>query len=70
METVRTAINMILAEAKKEYGEDFKMEEGETYTGVFNDGIVQLGIEEGKMKVNIEAGAPYKFDYDLDLLEK
>lgn len=69
METIGQAIEMIMAEAKKEYGEDFKLEEGDTITGVFNDGTVQLSFENGQMGIEVLVGAPYKFDFNLGFTE-
>lgn len=70
MEIIGKAIEMILNKAKEEYGQDFKLEEGDTLTGVFNDGVVGVSLENGQIKINVSAGEPYKFDYNLNLLEE
>jgi len=69
METVNKAIGMIMDEFEKEYGEDQKLEEGDEISAVFNDGIIILSLENRKLTIKVVAGEPYKFDYNLDLLE-
>lgn len=68
--TIGQGIEMIYEAAKKENGKDFKLQEGDTIAGVFNDGIIELSMEDGRLGVNVIAGEPYKFDFNLDLTEE
>ena len=70
MGKVGKALNMMQEAFKKEFGEDAKMESGDAIAGVFNDGVIILEMKEDGLSVEIHAGEPYKFDYDLDLVEK
>jgi hypothetical protein len=70
IDTVTQAMEMMMKKFKEEFGADVKLEEGDEITGVFNDGIVIVGIEDRQLKIKVSAGEPYKFDFDLDLVEK
>jgi len=70
MTTIDKGIRLIMKEFRKEYGEDAKIEEGETIVGVFNDCTIKISLENGNFEVEVVAGAPYKIDYGLNLLEK
>lgn len=70
METINKAIEMLQNAMKEEFGKDAKLEDGDSITGVFNDGVITIGMENGELKVDIKAGIPYKFDFNLNLVEK
>ena len=70
METVDQAIQLALNEFKKEYGKDAKLDDGDRFATVFNDGILIISMEEKTLKLDILAGEPYKVDFDLGLLDK
>ena len=70
METTNHAIKLAFNEYKKEFGDDAKLEDGEEFATVFNDGILIIGLEEKTLKLKILAGEPYRVDYNIDILEK
>lgn len=69
MESINKAMGMMMEAFYKEYGEDEKLEEGGEITGVFNDGVMIISLNDGNLKIQVSAGEPYKFDYNLNLLE-
>lgn len=70
MESLNKAIQLAMAEYKKEFGEDTKLEDGDEFATVFNDGVLIIGLEDKKLSFKILAGTPYKLNYNLNLLEK
>lgn len=70
MEAINKAIEMMEKAMKEEYGKDAKLEDGDSITGVFNDGVMTISLENGKLKLDIKAGTPYKFDFNLNLVEE
>lgn len=70
METINKAIEMLQNAMKEEYGNDAKLENGDSITGVFNDGVITISMENGELKIDIKVGTPYKFDFNLNLIEK
>lgn len=72
MERLAEAIEMIRQEIEKEHGKKgLAMEVGDEYGAVFNDGIIIIGMEEGReLKIKVLTGEPYKFDHDLKLIEE
>lgn len=70
METIAKAIELLQKAVKDEYGEDAKLEDGDSITGVFNDGVITMSIENNELKLDIKAGTPYKFDFNLNLVEE
>lgn len=70
MSTIDKAMEYALKEFKKEYGEDARLEDGDEFVTVFNDAVMTISFEDGKLSIKIVAGKPYFVDYDLDLLEK
>lgn len=70
METISKAMEMMQKAMKEEYGKDAKLEDGDSITGVFNDGVMTMSLENGELKLDIKAETPYKFDFNLNLVEK
>ncbi len=70
MEAISKAIEMMQKAMKEEYGKDAKLEDGDSITGVFNDGVMTMSLENGELKLDIKAGTPYKFDFNLNLVEE
>lgn len=68
--TIPEAITMLQEAMKKEFGENAKLEDGDSITGVFNDAVMTLSNENNEIKLDIKAGEPYKFDCNLNLLEE
>ena len=56
-----------MGEFIKEYGEDAKLEEGDEFVTVFNDGVVVMGVENHTMKIKLSLGKPYMIDKNLGL---
>jgi hypothetical protein len=67
---VDQAIQIALNEFKKEYGENAKIEDGDEFATVFNDGILVISMENKKLSIKIFAGEPYKVDFNLNLLDE
>ena len=55
-------INKIIAEFKKESGEDAKLEDGDELVGVFGDCVIIISLENKEMKVKVILGEPYTFN--------
>jgi hypothetical protein len=55
---------------KAEYGQDAQLEDGEEFATVFNDGVLVIGLENGKSKVNLFMGEPYKIDFTIGFLDE
>ena len=70
METISKAMEMMQKAMKEEYGKEAKLEDCDSITGVFNDGVMTMSLENGELKLDIKAGTPYKFDFNLNLVEK
>ena len=69
MGKLEIALSKMHDELKKEYGNEFHLEEGDEVACVFNDGLILLGIENGEIKCKVLAGEPIKIDYSLGLTE-
>ena len=41
MNTINEAMKMMMEKYQEEYGPNAKAEEGETFVGVFNDGVIK-----------------------------
>ena len=67
MDTINQAVAMIINEFKKECDNE-NIEECEL-VGVFNDGVILIYKEDDTLKIKVVAGEPFKFDYNLNLLE-
>lgn len=70
MEAIAKAMKMLQQAFRDEYGENAKLEDGDSITGVFNDGVLTISIENNELNIDIKAGTPYKFDFNLNLLEE
>lgn len=70
MEELNKAIKMMQDAMKKEFGKNAKLEDGDSITGVFNDAVITMELENGELKLDIKAGAPYKFDFNLNLVKE
>lgn len=69
MDILNEAIGLAMSEYKKEFGEDTKLEDGDEFATVFNDGILIIGLEDKSLKLKILCGKPYHIDYNLNLTE-
>lgn len=59
-------IELILEEFRKDNGADAKLEEGDEFATVFNNGIVIIGVENSELKVKIILGEPYRVDFTFE----
>lgn len=70
MDKVNKAIGLAMKEFKKENGEDAKLEDGEEFATVLNDGILIIGLEGSELKIKFLLGEPFKVDFELGMTEK
>lgn len=70
MDKINKAIGLAMAEFKKDNGEDAKLEDGDEFATVMNDGILIIGLEDHELKVKFLLGEPYKVDFDLGMTER
>lgn len=66
---IHEAITMAMAEFMKEYGKDAKLEEGDEFVTVFNDGVLIVGVEDHTMKIKFSLGKPYIIDRSLNMTQ-
>lgn len=66
---LKEALDLVILQYKKEYGEDAKMEEGEEFATVFNDAVVIIGLKNRKISIKVLAGKPCFVDRNLNLTE-
>ena len=50
MDKLNKAISLAMEEFKKENGQDARLEDGDEFATVFNDGILILGLECSELK--------------------
>lgn len=62
IERIKQASALLLAEFQNEYGKDAKIEDGEEIIGLFNDGVLRLGMDDSTVQVNLWKGSPYKIN--------
>lgn len=70
MDKLNKAIELAMEEFKKENGADAKLEDGEEFATVFNDGILIIGLEDSELKIKVLLGTPFKADFSFDMTEK
>jgi hypothetical protein len=69
MDSIGEALEMMFRKFKEEFGDDAQLEEGDEIVAVFNDAVIEISMNPGMdLKVNVMAGKPYIFDFDLNLL--
>jgi hypothetical protein len=62
---LKKAVELIQEEMKKEFGEDSKLEDGDTIVGIFKDCVIKLEKEDNEIKIDITLGEPYTFDFNV-----
>lgn len=67
---LKKAVELIQEEMKKEFGEDSKLEDGDTIVGVFKDCVIKLEKEDNEIKIDVTMGEPYTFDFNVCEEEK
>ena len=68
-EKFNKAIKMLMDADEKEHGNNY-LEDGESLVGVFNDAVIIIEKEGRQPKIKCIVGEPYKFDFNLDLLQE
>lgn len=68
-EKLKRATELLVAEFKKEFGEDVALEEGDLITGVFHDGLITMSRLDGDIHINIFASIPYQINTSLGLFD-
>ncbi len=63
-------IELAFSEYKKEFGDDAKLEEDETFVTVFNNCVLIISLEDGRLKTNFIFGEPYRVDMTLNIYEE
>ena len=72
MEAIDNALSMIISKIEEE-DENLRehLESGGQVSAVFNDGIIIISIDDDNdISINVIAGEPYRFNYNLNLIEK
>lgn len=69
MDKLNKAISLAMGEFKKENGQDVRLDDGDEFATVFNDGILILGLECSELKVKVLLGEPYQVDFSFNLTE-
>ena len=65
LERLKQAITLLMKEFYDKNGVDAKIEDGEETVGIFNDGVLTVGCENGAIKVNAWLGQPLKINFCL-----
>ena len=69
MEELATAIELALDKFSEEFGEDAKLEDGDEFVTVFNNCVLVISLESGKLSTHFIGGKPYVIDRTLNIYE-
>lgn len=69
MEETKNLFELAMEQFRAEFGEDAKLEEGDSFATVFNDAVVIIGLENRQLSVKVLAGKPYFVNQSLNLTE-
>lgn len=69
MEMIARAIDMAMQRFREEYGEDAKLEEGDEFVTVFNDCVLIISFDEGRLQTDFIDGKPFEVDMALGIYE-
>lgn len=70
MEELNRAIGLAMAEFRKEFGEDAKLEDGDTFVTIFNNCCLIISLEDKEIRTEFVGGKPYKVDMTLSIYEE
>lgn len=70
MEELDRAIGLAVAEFRKEFGEDAKIEDGDEFVTVFNNCCLIISLEDKKLTTKFIGGKPYRVDTALSIFEE
>ena len=66
MGRLEEVFQLIQQQLKKEYGQEFKLEEGDEIVCVLNDAAVIVGVENNELQLKVLLGKPLKVDYSIE----
>ncbi len=69
MEMLVKAIGLAMGEFRKEYGEDARLEEGDEFATVFNDCVLIISLDGGRLQTRFLCGKPCMVDMALGLCD-
>lgn len=69
MEELGQAIGLAMQKFKEDYGEDEKLEDGDEFVTVFNNCVLIISLEDGKLQTKFIGGKPYEVDMTLSIYE-
>ncbi len=69
MEIGLSFVQRCIDEFKKEYGENAKLEDGDRFATVFNDGVVVISFIKKILKVEVIGGKPYFINENIKFIK-
>ena len=69
MEELAKAIKMAMEKFSEEFGDDAKLEDGDEFVTVFNNCVLVISLENGKVSTHFIGGKPYVIDMTLNIYE-
>lgn len=67
MEELGQAIELAMQKFKEELGEDEKLEEGDEFVTIFNNCVLIISFENGKLQTKFIEGKPFEVDMELKI---
>lgn len=67
MEEIGQAIELSMQKFKEEFGEDEKLEEGDEFVTIFNNCVLIISFENGKLQTKFIGGRPFEVDMALKI---
>lgn len=68
MEELATAIELAMKKFSEEFGED-ALQDGDEFVTVFNNCVLIVSLESGKLLTKFIGGKPYEVDMTLNIYE-
>lgn len=69
MEDIQKAVELAFEAFKKEYGQDARLEDGESFVCVLNNCTLIISMKGGSLKEEFIGGTPYRIDHTLKIYE-
>lgn len=70
MSDIQKALELTSKAFKERYGQDAKLEDGDSFVCVFNNCVLIISFEDGKLKEEFIGGRPLEVDYTLKIYER
>lgn len=70
MGDIQKAVELAFKAFKERYGQDAKLEDGDSFVCVFNNCVLLVCLEDGKLKEEFVGGRPLEVDYALKIYER